>query len=960
MGRTEPSMVSSQGSYPATDLSRRTENTSYSIPEDGHPVTIQTNSRKKKKDPDTSSTVTHGTNASLLIEYFDNKLGASNRRPSVRVKVTPGAAKRMKEGLQISEVGSRPSSRQDRRPSYSQRVSLNPHVGEDRMILGEPHHTRSLSGDQSTLSSYASGADDSNLSHYPLSVTVIRDAGSPRSTYSSPRDVEETEFAFRTRRRQNRSTTRDYPGGAYQKDPLKASQNGVRSRSVSRETNVAEEPGLRTPKLGRRRSRSLSRERLSMSREEKRMIEQNVMEGLEKLRLPKQRKPRSRSASGGNDDLLKAPRMRSRSRSRDQNVDEITAEKMRQKRKEAQYDERNRTASTVTNPALLELVEDAIKRMILPQLNELKSAQNQAKFEQTLSPPPMLDRQGSNKRPGKSLSMPDVGKPMVVLSPDADKGNGQGVVISGGTEGDPQEVISQFIDNILVIAGGSADFLPEKSEASFSRAPGFGVSQSSIHSADGEGVSLAGAAPANGIGERLEMPDAPDRLDTPGTYAETRASILTARSGLPYPKENGMPATGHTPPPAPKPEFPVYSELNLHSRASSAISERTGFDDHRSVASKQSLGRDGVGGPSIVSFAPVGDEDGDGVSSMSSGSRRSAGAPTSLVPGDAAVSIMSMSSTQSTKLAKQRRKGKGKGGDMSDINEADYSETPGSKNAAVDMYFAKVREEAQEKALRDPGLIDTSIEARHVSTVTNNDFDDHLERFDGQQVFSLGANPSMRSTPVVANSVQPSVLEAPTNLDGMSNVSYSNSPLTRLGASALPKFDDPMPEFGHMADEDEDINTNPSIIQGPIGHAPDDWQFNPPTQSTNELGLGGERGLDDGLPSSHQGGQQAMSPTPPALKDEGYISAANPGMASPSPMTPVQGMGDPSMGMGTIRGIGLEDESYSPYRGHARMGSGNSHGMPSPLYDSSTGRGIDRIQSRDIVALMDHVRLAVP
>jgi hypothetical protein len=33
----------------------------------------------------------------------------------------------------------------------------------------------------------------------------------------------------------------------------------------------------------------------------------------------------------------------------------------------------------------------------------------------------------------------------------------------------------------------------------------------------------------------------------------------------------------------------------------------------------------------------------------------------------------------------------------------------------------------------------------------------------------------------------------------------------------------------------------------------------------------------------------------------------------------------------------------------------NSHGMASPLYDSSTGNGIDRIQSKDIVALMDHL-----
>ncbi|EDN10585.1 predicted protein [Histoplasma mississippiense (nom. inval.)] len=40
---------------------------------------------------------------------------------------------------------------------------------------------------------------------------------------------------------------------------------------------------------------------------------------------------------------------------------------------------------------------------------------------------------------------------------------------------------------------------------------------------------------------------------------------------------------------------------------------------------------------------------------------------------------------------------------------------------------------------------------------------------------------------------------------------------------------------------------------------------------------------------------------------------------------------------------------------HKRHLSGYSHGMASPLYDSSTGHGIDRIQSKDIVALMDHL-----
>ena len=964
MGHTaEPSMVSSQGSYTATDLSRRTENTSYSIPEDGNPVTIQT-SRKKKKDHEVTSTVStvgHGTNASLLIEYFESgKASTSGRRPSVRVKLTPAAKKRHNfkaspdgQGLQISDVSSRPGSRQDRRPSHTQRVSLSPHVGEDRMIMGEPNHNRSLSGDQTSIvSSQTSNADDSNLSHYPLNVTVIREAGSPRSTYSSPREMEETEIAFRTRRRPNRPGARSHIEG-YQKDVLKSAQKG-RSRSVSREIDVAGEAGLKTAKLGRRRSRSLSKERLSMSKEEKQMIEQGVMEGLEKLRLPKQGKQRSRSGSKADADLLKAPRMRSRSRSRDREIDEITAEKLRQKRKASIDAERQRSASNVTNPALLELVEDAIKRMILPQLNELKSAQNQAKFEQSLSPTSTLDRQGSTKRPDKTRSMPDV-KPMVVLSPDIDQGNGQGVVISGGSrEGDNQEVIDQFIDKILVIAGGSADLPSQKSETSYSRAPGFGVSPS-VHSVDdGEGVSLVGAVPTHGNRGRLEMPDHPDRLDTPGTYAETRASILSANSGLPYPSQNGMPASGNTPPPVPKSEFPVFSELNLHSRASSIVSERTGLDDHRSDMSKRSLASKGdVDGPSIVSFAPVGDEgdDGDDISSVSSGSRRSIGSPTTLAPGDAAVSILSMSSTQSTKLAKQRRKGKGKGGEMSEINETDYHETS-AKNQAVDDYFAQVREMAQSKALQEPGMHDTSIEARHVSTFTGNDFDEiHMEKFDGQQVFSLGANPSMRSTPVVANSVQPSVLDAPSNVG--SNLSHRQSPLPQLAASALPRLDDPMPEYAHMAEDDEEINTNPSIIQGP-GREPEDWQFNQPAQSANELHLGGDRGMgvDDNLPPSHRVGQ-VMSPTSPALKDEGYISAANPGMASPSPMTPAQN--DPSMGMAAIRGVGSEDDNYS-YHGHARMASGNSHGMPSPLYDSSTGRGIDRIQSRDIVALMDHVR----
>jgi hypothetical protein len=102
-------------------------------------------------------------------------------------------------------------------------------------------------------------------------------------------------------------------------------------------------------------------------------------------------------------------------------------------------------------------------------------------------------------------------------------------------------------------------------------------------------------------------------------------------------------------------------------------------------------------------------------------------------------------------------------------------------------------------------------------------------------------------------------------------------------------------------------------------------------------------------------GYQAGSPG--ALqKDEGYISSA-PNNRSPRAITPeprAKGVGflDQEIG-GAAEALAGDDPFYTP--NHSRHLSGMSHGMGSPLYDSATGNGIDRIQSKDIVALMDHV-----
>ena len=57
----------------ATDVSRRTDKTSYSIPEDGSPVTIPTKKRRESRSSDKEGELTRGSNrsqTSLLIEYF--------------------------------------------------------------------------------------------------------------------------------------------------------------------------------------------------------------------------------------------------------------------------------------------------------------------------------------------------------------------------------------------------------------------------------------------------------------------------------------------------------------------------------------------------------------------------------------------------------------------------------------------------------------------------------------------------------------------------------------------------------------------------------------------------------------------------------------------------------------------------------------------------------------------------
>lgn len=184
-----------------------------------------------------------------------------------------------------------------------------------------------------------------------------------------------------------------------------------------------------------------------------------------------------------------------------------------------------------------------------------------------------------------------------------------------------------------------------------------------------------------------------------------------------------------------------------------------------------------------------------------------------------------------------------------------------------------------------------------------------------------------------------------------------------------PGDDAQIPEAGDAQDSESEIDTNPSIIQGPRAPSQnkDYWPYGEESQPKEDhsnvqddqaskgLGLDEELSYDPGYypegayaPEGYFDPSYGRKPgTPPAAKDEGYASGAHP--LSPSVGTPKS----EGKGLGNMDSLGLFDSPAGAE--HQRNLSGYSHGVGSPMYDSATGNGVDRIQSKDIIALMDHV-----
>ncbi|KFY07777.1 hypothetical protein V491_08498, partial [Pseudogymnoascus sp. VKM F-3775] len=178
VGNSGPGAGADNGALDGTELSRVTDQsdqTSYSIPEDGSPVTIPTH-RRRAEGADRISRESHPSQTSLLIEYFEGgkESQVETRRPSVRVKVTPSGKSKGRSGnngghIQItkSRSGGKEEKEGGRKPSYTKRIHLSSSGGNTK-------NTRliDLDGDGQSLSSYASATEESNVSRNPIEIEV--------------------------------------------------------------------------------------------------------------------------------------------------------------------------------------------------------------------------------------------------------------------------------------------------------------------------------------------------------------------------------------------------------------------------------------------------------------------------------------------------------------------------------------------------------------------------------------------------------------------------------------------------------------------------------------------------------------------------------------------------------------------------------------------------------------------
>ena len=1108
----------------ATDVSTRTDKTSYSIPEDGTPVTINTttanntNHNTKKQGPIHKK---YPSQTSLLIEYFEGGKteGKANSRPSVRVRVTPSRknkAHKAEPHLQITQT-----SRNAQKPSYIRRIPLS-------QTPSEIAHTGGYSY-----------SEESNVSSIPpVDIEVLQnesDISSHAGRYIPPM-----------------SDISSMPADSMLEDVPAIKPPGPRrrrSRSLDREEAVESTVTDTLKAPTRRRSRSLSKERITARVMEK-LGQKPVEVTSSKTKTSKTSKEELASSRKSHRKTSKSSRDEDMSVLSGTESSVLSSNPNRRSGEGRSILSGASGASSINNPKLLATVEDAIRRLILPELDalkeEIKTHQNRSKFDRVSrdstreTSESTTSRDPSRRRVSKSSSAPHIhsNKPKLVLNRDGDD---PGTVLSGSSSHKGRRSSrGSMSERSYGESTRDEEKTHKKSDRSKSKdshaVAGLTMAALRHHdsreSHDGRkerkkkhstGSRSRTASVAESVeqdhrrSKHMSVPPLPYLQSELQGSEMTRASILSAESDSrerPSSSSSRMTGTGVEAPirqvprgiasPSRTPTrtpVPIAQRLGTtHSNKSLGTLELASLKSAQSFTSQKKAATAALESAAAAKvralestapqasqyeiaeqtptqgLSPVQSEASyrDEVTSASPRLLRSvhSGGSTSSAARKAKrqnsnLSIQSFVSTPSTKAAHTRRRPNA----VTLEDEEEILDEPESPRD-IDDFFQKNHEQNELYRRELDSEQGSPVDYRRMTNYTDDSVESPylVQQRDEkvtttQDIREIGSNPNFVHTPLAVESAVASLHE-PSTMSVLSSPLHRNrysqsSPISKqhytpresellhhpvherweairnqaqtlagqsqgmnsprmssprhslslsiddppqMHHSAFPTDDHMMPEIGFGVDDASEVDTNPSIIQGPIGGDQYDDQAESllsrqeerertPTQYGKTAALGGGAGAaaiaaaaaarvrhedsvanddqyhahaeddydeeyDDGeqpyeQPSFAQG-DHTPTRSPAQWKDEGYQSANQHGGITPEFRDRTKLPEDDGMDDYDEEGEGVAD-LFGPNSKQIRHYSGGSHGMSSPLYDSSTGKGIDRIQSKDVVALMDHL-----
>ncbi|KFH42265.1 hypothetical protein ACRE_070170 [Hapsidospora chrysogenum ATCC 11550] len=355
------------------------EKSSYSIPDDGTPVTIRTRGHKANR-----------SQTSLLIEYFEGGRSSTNdsgsgsgRKPSVRVRLTP-SRKGKGDHLQVTESS--------RKASLTRRIPLDQGPATRQIEFPDGG-----SEDANSMTSYASATEESNVSSRPIDIEI--DRGYRRRRPASPLIPSNESYQPVNASEISAIPADSFLDGSGPGTELRRSSSPSRGAALATAAGAGALAGVAADRISnnKRRDRAKVAEKPKEKSDRKRRSKSRTSSVSEQpaddYRSSRHRSSRSQqeSAVSGADSSVLSSNLTPSHRSEAHSVRSGTSK-----------------ASSINNPKLLETVEDAIRRLILPELSALKREQSKRET-----------RRGSLTSTGTSVSREDV------TTPDRRRSSGQ-------------------------------------------------------------------------------------------------------------------------------------------------------------------------------------------------------------------------------------------------------------------------------------------------------------------------------------------------------------------------------------------------------------------------------------------------------------------------------------------------------------------------------------------------------